>query len=76
MALGGIVCRGGVGPSVTTGLFVTHGLSPGGSNPPPPVNSAIILGLEMVAQGLTILSGLSTNLYKGLVKDELNKITR
>lgn len=43
---------------------------------PPPSNTAIILGLTMVAQGLTILSGLTTNLYKGLVEDELNNIPK
>lgn len=75
MALGGIVCRGGVGPSVTIGLFVTHGLMVGGSTPPP-TNTAIIKGLQMVATGLTILSGLTTHLDKGLVEDELNNITR
>ncbi len=43
---------------------------------PPPANTRIILGLTMIEEGLTILSGLTTNLIKGLVKDELNIISR
>lgn len=39
---------------------------------PPPINSAIILGLTMVASGLTVLYGLDTALYKGIVEDDLN----
>lgn len=43
---------------------------------PPPVNTAIIVGLSVVQLGLTILSGLTTNLYKGLTEDEQNIIPK
>jgi hypothetical protein len=44
--------------------------------PPTPTSGAIIKGLTMIEEGLTILSGLTTSLIKGLVKDELNLINR
>lgn len=47
-----------------------------GTNPVPPVNTRIIQGLTMIAAGLTVLTGLTDNLIKGLVKDELNLISR
>lgn len=47
-----------------------------GPNPPPVNNQPIIEGLVMLELGLTVLSGLTTSLIKGLVKDELNLITR
>lgn len=34
MAIGNIVCRGGVGPTATIALFVTHGLGVGSAPPP------------------------------------------
>lgn len=43
---------------------------------PPSPNPAYILGLEMVDLGLSILSGVSPGLYKGLVQDQLNLITQ
>lgn len=72
MAISNIVCRAGVGPQSAIKYLVTHGLAGNAQ----PVFSAIILGLSMIAAGLTILEGLSPRLYKGLVMDELNKITR
>lgn len=36
MTVGAIVCRGGVGPKATIGLFVTHGLLPGAAPAPTP----------------------------------------
>lgn len=57
MALGGVVCRGGVGPSLTRGLFVTHGLYPGGSTPP--TGSRV--------KGIVCRSGISPNSTRGLV---------
>lgn len=57
----------GVGPRVIIGQ---------GGVIPPPVSNPIILGLTMIAQGLTVLTGLTVNLDKGLVEDEQNIITR
>lgn len=77
MAIANLITRGGVSTAAAAAIkyFPTHGIDIG--NPvPPPVNTAIIVGLSMVQSGLTILSGLTTQLIKGLVKDELNNITR
>lgn len=76
MAIANLITRGGVSTAAAAAIkyFPTHGLDIG--NPVPPVNTAIIVGLSMVQSGLTILSGLTTQLIKGLVKDELNNITR
>lgn len=43
---------------------------------PPPTNTRIILGISMVAVGLTVLYGITTQLEKGLVEDDLNLIPR
>lgn len=45
-----------------------------GSSFLPPSSQRIINGLVMVEIGLTILTGLSTNLYKGLIEDDLGNI--
>lgn len=44
--------------------------------PVPPSNSRIILGLSMVAVGLTVLYGITTQLDRGLVEDDLNVIPK
>lgn len=62
------------GPQAAYYGFVSRGT--GGVIPPPPANTRIIIGLTMVASGLTILYAITTNLDKGLVEDELNIITR
>lgn len=48
----------------------------GGVIPPPPTNTAIIQGLSLLQLGLTLLSGLTTNLYRGVVEDDLNNIPK
>lgn len=58
MALGGLVCRAGVGPSLTVGLFVTHGLYTGGT----PASSS-----GSSVRGIVCRSGISPNSTRGLV---------
>lgn len=97
----GIVCRSGISPNSTRGLVVTHGLfvntatppvvtpagyrslwgawfgggaAAGTPTPPPPTADRIILGLSMVATGLTTLYALTPDLAKGLVEDDYGNI--
>lgn len=67
---------GTIGPLQRQAIVGTYAGIPASNPVPPPVNTAIIVGLSMLAAGLTILYGITTNLEKGLVEDEQNIIIR